>query len=169
MYYFRNKNTWYLDDIIPDYDTWKTQISDMCIAPENQSIMSWYDHLFWQNFYNKFCKSNVSYINQNHFLQDLMTMYNDTVYRNQYKIQTLFDLYNLSIDDITLLNDSVANFATQMNREIQPNEIINRVRDQTHGRVSGGKLERLYTFITNIPTLDIQGELEPYKQLFLPF
>ena len=167
MEFYENKRTWYLDELIPDYETFKEQIVNMIKLPQGSSIDEWYNQYFWQNFYNKYCKSNVAYINPNHFYQDLMTMYNDVVLRNSTRLQKLYKLYNLSPDDISLLSETVNNFATQMNREIQPNEIINRVRDQAHARVNGGSLERLFAFITNIPTLDLLGELEVFKRLFI--
>lgn len=167
MEFYENKRTWYLDELIPDYATFKEKISGMIMLPNGATLDDWYNQYFWQNFYNKYCKSNVAYINPNHFYQDLMTLYNDVVMRNSSKIQKLYELYNLSNEDIALLNETVNNFATQMNRAIQPNEIIDRVRDQAHARVSGGNLERLFAFITNVPTLDLQGELEAFKRLFI--
>lgn len=158
------KLTFYFDDVIPDYATWKLYVSKDI---EKDDII---DNLFFTQLLSRYRKSQIAYTNQEFFIEELKICYRNVygkyagIYNTSKKIQALTD------DELKFLRDIVSNISLRPTTQVtNVNEIFTYINEQRRNFATGSPLDRYLLFIANMPTYWLDEFAKDFEYLFLPY
>lgn len=148
--------TFYFQDVIPDYDTWKAIMTEYGVidydtaSAEVTAFDEWAYNVLKRRFYNV----NIRYTEPEAFYAAL-----SLVYENRYKMyiqqKSIIDkLYNLTDDELSLISQAINNAANNPNDEpTDPKQPLQFVSAQTFQYVQDNKLKAYLTAVNNLPSL----------------
>lgn len=148
--------TWYFEDVIPDYETWVDIMNeDGTIVDYTKPTEASFDKFCYNLLSRHFSHANIRYDEQSAFLLEFVNIYS-TKFKHFLKQKEFIDnIYNLTMDEIIILEESLSNLANNPNDEVtNPLEALNYISAQTYNQRKDGKLNKYVEALEKLPTLN---------------
>lgn len=149
-------NTFYFQDIIPDYETWKDYVSMYSIVNYENAIESEFDKYIYSILNRFFYNQNVRYNTPEDFIFALSLVYQN-IFNDFLKQKELVDkIHSLTDDELLYLQETIQNAANNPNDEpTNPRAPLNFISAQTLGLVKGNKFKIYLEALNSMPSLNI--------------
>lgn len=148
--------TFYFNDIFKNYDEWKEWSEQVGVVDFSDGEDAAFDKFCYKILSRNFCNCSIRYSTINEFLLQLAIVYEDKFneFKNQSRLINKF--YNLSENDLTVINESLTNMANNPNTEPDdPRQPLKYVSAQTFGLAKNGKIDSYLKALNNMPSLKI--------------
>lgn len=148
--------TFYFNEIIPDYETWKANVEQLGIIDYNDPLDAQFDVFCYNLIDRQYHNVNVRYNTPYAFLGSLLN-----VYLNKYKLfkkekELIDEIYKLSLKDIELINTTLSNMANNPNDEPNdPTKPLNFISAQTYQQLTDNRFKAYFNALNNMPTLNV--------------
>lgn len=148
--------TYYFEEVIPDYASWVELIrDDGTIVDYSKTVEASFDRFCYNLLVRHFTHCNIRYEEEEAFICELINIY-ATKFRHFLKQKELIDaLYNLTLEDITIIEEGLSNLANNPNDEVlNPKEALNYISSQTYSQRKDSKLNRYLEALDKLPLLN---------------
>lgn len=159
--------TFYFKNIFPAEADFTTFISGYNIADLSDAKNLTFAKYLYKIMYREFANSNIQYLTPDEFKLDLANYIED--YFEQYKKQIALadSIYQLTNDQLVLLNRALANSANNPNTEVDdPTEPLAFISNQTYTQIKDNELQAYLRAISLIPSKRIREFLTKIRPLF---
>lgn len=148
--------TFSFESIIPDYETFKSYMSQFNIVNYNNELEASFDKYCFSILSRYFHSQQVRYNTPEDFIFSLGLVYQNK-FNDFMKQKELIDkIHKLSDDDIVYLNQTLSNVANNPNEEPEdPTKPLNFISGQTFQTIKGNKFSAYLNALNNMPTLNI--------------
>lgn len=164
-----SKITFYLADLIPDFNTFKAYCSEVPIDYESLTQLE-KDAL--EHCYNllmrRYGHANVRYTTPEAFYNALAIPLDDEFKRYAKRLYIIGEAYKLTLGDFAELNRAIQNYANNPNDAVsQPLEPLSYISSQTFMANISNKLQAYLVAIDSLPSEYDEEFLSKFKDLFM--
>lgn len=162
--------TFYFEEIIPDYDTWKSIIEQNNIVDYTNVTQQTFDKYCYNILRRHFNHCDIRYSDPYSFLNELVNVYENKFKQFLKEKEIIDSIYNLTNKEIEVLNESITNMANNPNEEPEdPLKPLNFISAQTFQQNKSNKIKAYLEALNNIPSLNIYKFLNEYNEYELSF
>lgn len=152
--------TFHYEDIIETYEDWQSNVSNAVIdeLPPPASQYSAFDLWFYSQMDRLYFGRSINYDMPNVFIKRLRLLYANILQLYMRKKELIEATYNLTNEELELINKSVTNSAHNPNVEAEdPTAPLPFVSDQTYSEFSNSKIQSYLFALQSIVDIDIVG------------
>ena len=147
--------TFYFDEIFPSYDEWQEFISSTGIVNYENQLEANFDRFVYKILMREFTHQNIRYFEVDSFKCELANVYESKFHEFMKQKELIDAMYQLSLDDFTLLQTTLSNIANNPNDEpSDPKEPLNFISGQTYSQLKSNKLQSYLYALNNLPSLN---------------
>lgn len=148
--------TFYFNEIIPDYETWKANVEQLGLIDYEDPIDARFDLFCYNLVSRQYHDVNVRYDSPFAFLGALLNVYLNKYNQFKKEKELIDEIYKLTLDDIELMNTTLSNMANNPNDEVEDaTRPLNYISAQTYQRLTDNRFKAYMTALNNIPTLNV--------------
>lgn len=153
--------TFYFNDVIDSYNTWKSNVEQLGIIDYSDPLQADFDLFCYNILAREYHNVNIRYDEPYSFIGELLNIYLNK-FQQFYKQKQLIDaMYNLTLEEISLLNKTLSNMANNPNEDpTDPTQPLNFISAQTYRQLTENKFKAYLKAIENIPSLNIYNFLK---------
>lgn len=145
--------TFYFEDIIPDYESWKNV---MTFLDYDDPIIANFDLFCFNLISRHYSKANVRYSDPESFKAELFNVYQNKFNQFLQEKQIIDAIHKLTLEEMLIANTSLSNMANNPNTEPDdPTKPLNFISAQTYMTQSNGRVRAYLEALNNIPSLNI--------------
>ena len=150
--------TFYFQDVVPDYDTWKAIMSAYGVIDYETAdagilaFDSWAFNVLNRHFHNQ----NIRYAEPDAFWAQLSIVYENRMKLFKRERELLDETYKLSEDEIAKVSTALQNSANNPNTApSDPTQPLNYISYQDWGFTMSNRLQAYLYAINNLPSMKI--------------
>lgn len=150
--------TFFFDDIFPTYAEWRTFSSQLSVVGENPDATTLaFDQYCYNVLYRNFAKQNIRYETVEQFVNALANVYETKFQEFQMEKKIVDATYNLTVDELVLLQQNLTNIANNPNSEpSDPMQPLQFISAQTVTNLTNNKLVAYTDALQRLPLLNIE-------------
>ncbi len=156
-------STWYFEDIFPDELSFSTFLTDYGVVLPTTILAN----NLYKLFMDKYLNCSVNFDTKEVFKRRFSLLLNDYLKEYSVNIATKNAMYNLTDDELLIVNTYINNYANNPNYEIQDvyNE-LGYITNQNNGINRANKLTAYITFLKSLLPYGNEAFLDRFKKLF---
>lgn len=159
--------TFYFKEIFPNFEKFKdflTQYDVVDVTDNNNLNFAKY---VYKVLFRRYCNSNVQYDTIEDFCCDLANILEDNFDKYKRQFEIIKDMYNLTNDELAILNKALANNSLNPNTEVDdPTQPLNYISAQAFSYTSDNKVNAFMRALENMPTKLVDSLLRRCVNLF---
>lgn len=161
-------------DIFESYEKFKEftdafglYVSDPTSEDFDEFAETFNQHIYYV-LYNRYVGCSVAYDTEDLFLAEFGIAYQQFFNQFLYKKKLTDELYKLSLDDLSIVSESLNNFSNNTNKlTTDAWELLNYVSQQSRGRAKSGKLITYINALRQMPDAQIGAMIQAFDYLWL--
>lgn len=155
-------------DIFKSYADFKTFTAQFKLYEANNQTAEAFNQHLYNCLANRYFNQSLAYDTPEEFKAEFAIAYNQYFQKFLTKQNILAEIYNLTIDDYTILSESISNFSNNPNYINQDAwETITYISNQQRGRAKAGKLIGYINALREMPDAQIDAMLKSFDYLWL--
>lgn len=159
--------TFYFNDIIDSYDKWREMVSSKVLTNEEFATMGSFDQWAYNLLARYFRNVNVRYTVPDAFISQLINVYENRFRQFAKQKQIIDEIYNLSMDDLLLVNTALSNYASNPNNLPEnPTQPLDYITSQSYSQLTDNKLRAYIDSINRVPSLRVDEFLRGRNKYF---
>lgn len=156
-------STWYFEDVFPDETSFTDFLTDYGVTlPTSITASSLY-----KLFMDKYLNCSIAFDTKEVFKRRFSLLLNDYLKEYSVNIATKSAMYNLTDDELLIVNTYINNYANNPNYEVT--DVFNElgyVSNQNNGINRANKLTAYITFLKSLLPYGNEAFLDRFKKLF---
>ena len=148
--------TFYFNNLIPDYTTWRDIISQGGIVNYDDATESLFDEYCYKLLSRHYSNCNVRYLVPDAFYLELLNVYENKFKKFKRQKELIDTIQKLSDDEYRELNEMLTNMANNPNTEpVDPLKPLQYISAQSFSKQTSSKIQSYIYALNNIPTLKV--------------
>ena len=147
--------TFYFDDIIPDYDTWRGIMEQESFINYEDATQSAFDLFVYRLLSRHYAHCNIRYSTPEPFVLELVGVYQNKFGQFLKQKNIIDEMYQLTNEELVLVNNALTNIANNPNdAPADPLQPLQYISAQTYTQSNDNKLRAYYNALNSIPNLN---------------
>lgn len=148
--------TFYFEELIPDYNTWKGIIQQANIVNYDDVLESNFDVFCYNLLSRHFSHQNIRYYEPEAFILELVNVYENKFKQFKKEKELIDAMQDLTLQELQLIQTSIVNMANNPNDQVEdPTQPLNYISAQTYTNLQSNRLKAYLDALNNIPSLNV--------------
>lgn len=146
--------TFYFEEIFPSYSEWRAFMEENQLIDYTDPLNEAFDQFCWNILSRHYTHVNIRYSTPDYFKAELLNVYENKFKQYQKQKAIIDATYNLTLDEIQQLRNTLVNMANNPNENNPLNSegVLPFISAQTFQAENDNKLKSYVMALDNIPT-----------------